>query len=140
MWSNLLVELGGGDGKNSELTVLRMNFQLGPSCSVYDILARQRQPVIVDSLGRYDDVDFHQKCRGIWVCVDLVFLELELLRFRDEKMEPLLAEWVYFPQLFGLAADQVTFLPVGSDFLSPGCEYGFHSETVLLTGKKMGKR
>lgn len=70
----------------------------------------------------------------------LVFLKLELLRFLDEKMELLLAEWVCFPQLFDLAAVQVTFLSVGSAVLSPGCECEFHSETVLLSGKKMGKR
>lgn len=76
MWNSFLVELGGNDGKNYELTVLRMNFQLVPSCSAYDTLARQRQSENVDSHGRYDDVDFHQMCRGIWECVDLSFRQL----------------------------------------------------------------
>lgn len=47
-----------------------MNFQMEPSYSACDIPARQRQPEIVDSLGRYDDVDFHRMCRDIWVHVD----------------------------------------------------------------------
>lgn len=55
-------------------------------------------------------------------------------------MEIVLVGWVCFPQLFGLAAVQVTFLLVGSAVLSPDCEYGFRSETVLLTDMKMGKR